>query len=276
MKITTGRVYTSFKYAVYALLLINTFYFFEINSAAESATFANGVSFADLIVAYADGIDSLAWLLLLLVFEIETSYEPSERHRHWVAPLIGAATVLLWAIIVYAFYGYVGGLDMVRGFTVYAGAQPCSLAGSGAQFAVTLDDYIALDAENCRQLVSGVQYNADLDMFATPENLALISRLNWTDVVNAGTWIVLGLLIEFDIFLRVTHRATPERLRVLHLVQFPLWTVLVVAVLYWWALGDPIEAWDAFLWIACFFFIELNMMAKHEENARRRAKEENA
>lgn len=276
MKIRTGKVYTSFKYAVFALLLINTAYFFEVNSAAEAATFANGVSFADLIVAYADGIDSLAWLLLLLMFEIETSYEPSERHRHWVGPLIGTTTLFLWAIIIYAFYGYVGSADMVKGFAVYEGAPPCSLAESGAQFAVRLNEYVALDAENCRRLASGALYRADLNMFATRDSLALINRLNWTDVVNAGTWIVLGLLIELEIFLRVTHRATPERLRILHIIQFPLWIILVVAVLYWWALGEPVEAWDAFLWIACFFFIELNMMAKHEENARRRAREESA
>jgi hypothetical protein len=182
-------------------------------------------------------------------------------------------TLLFWAAIVYAFYGYVGGLDMLEGFSRYAGADPCLAAGTGASFAISLDDYVPLDAANCASLGAGAFYSADLNMFAAPESLSMIKRLLWTDVVNAGTWIILAALIEYEIFTRVIRRATPRLLRGLHLVQAPLWTILVVDVFYWWSLGEPLDAWDAFLWIACFFFIELNMMAKHEANARRRAEE---
>ena len=274
MQIRSGIVFTSFKYTMYALLLINTLYFFEVNSAAEAAT--GGGAIAEIIIAYADAVDSAAWLLLLLLFELETSYEPPERSERWFQPLIGGATLLCWAIIVYSFYGYYGGADMGPGFAAYAGPDPCGLAGTGALFAVTLDDYVPLDAANCLELAADARYSAELNMFATPENLSLINRLIWTDIVNAGTWIIVAGMIELEIFMRITGRATPQFLRVSNIIKLPFWIVLIVAVVYWWALGAPVDAWDAFLWIAAFFFIELNMIAKHEERARRRTRNASA
>lgn len=269
MQIRPGIVFTSFKYTMYALLLINTFYFFEVNSAAEAATGRGGL--AEIIVAYADAIDSAAWLLLLLLFEFETSYEPPEKSEFWIQPLIGAATLLCWAVIIYSFYGYYGSVDLLQGFAAYAGQDPCGLAGTGALFALTLDEYVPLDAANCLGLAAGAQYSAELNMFATPENLSLIKRLIWTDIVNSGTWIIVAGMIELEIFMRVAGRATPQFLRICNIIKLPFWIILVVAVFYWWALGSPVDAWDAFLWIAAFFFIELNMIARHEERARRRA-----
>ncbi len=276
MQIRSGIVYNSFKYAMYALLLINTFYFFEINSAAEQATFKSGVSLSDFIVAYADAIDSLAWVALLLLFEIETSYDPPERHRIWVQPLIAGATLLCWAVIVYSFYGYYGGLDMLPSFSVYAGPDACALIGTDALFAVSLDEYVPLDAANCVEIAAGAQYSADLNMFAPHDNFSMIKRLLWTDVVNAGAWIVVAGIIELEIVLRIAGRATPQFLRIANIVKAPFWVVLAVAVVYWWMLDAPLDAWDAFLWIAAFFFIELNMIAKHEERARLRAEQKSA
>lgn len=271
MRIRQGIVFNSFKYTMFALLAIDIALFYELNSAAEGFTFRNGVTLGDFVVAYADAIDAFAWVGLLVMFEIETSYEPPERWRKWATPLIGAATLLFWAVIVYSFFGYAGGLEFSDGFAPFAGGDPCALAGTGAAFANSLNDYAPLDARNCASLGAGAYYNSDANMFASANALSMIKRLSWTDVVNAGTWIILGALIEFEIFLRVTRRAAPNLLRLLHRLQSPFWAVLVIDVFYWWALGEPLDAWDAFLWIACFFFIELNMMAKHEENARRHA-----
>jgi len=271
MQIKSGIAYTSFKYAMYALLLINTFYFFEINSAAELATFQDGASLGDIIVAYADAIDSLSWLILLLLFEIETSYEPPEKHRAVAQSAIVAGTVLCWAAIVYSFYGYYGGLDVLPGFSDYTGKDPCAHVGTGALFAVSLDEYVPLDASNCLRLAAGASYSAELGMFAAPENFSLVKRLLWTDVVNAGAWIIVAGTIEIEIFLRIAGRASPQFLRIANIVKAPFWVLLVVAVFYWWTLDAPLDAWDAFLWIAAFVFIELNMIAKHEERAKRRA-----
>lgn len=271
MQIRTGIVYNSFKYAVYALLAIDIALYYELNSAAEGFTFKEGVSFGDFVVAYADAIDAFAWVGLLLMFELETSIDPPEHWHGRFTAIVGAMTLLCWAGILYAFYGYVGGLDMVRGFSPYQGPDPCAFADGGASFAISLDDYAPLDAENCAKLGPAPLRNAELGMFASADAFSMIKRLTWVDIVNAGTWIVLAALIELEIFVRAAGRATPKFLRRVHRAQAPLWAILVINVLYWFALGEPFESWDASLWIACFFFIELNMMAKHEDRARRRA-----
>lgn len=276
MRIKSGIVYTTFKYTMYALLIINLRAFFELNYEAEAATFKDGLSLGEFIVAYADAVDSFAWIALLLLFELETSYEPPARWRRIVTPLIGVVTLLVWGFIVYSFYGYVGGLDMLKDFVAYAGPAPCTLADGGALFAVTLDDYVALDATNCRDLATGALFSADLNMFATPENFSLIKRLLWTDVTNAGAWIIVAAMIELEIFMRVSGRATQKFLRLSRAVAAPFWAVLIVNVFYWGALSSMLDAWDAFLWIAAFFFIELNMIARHEENARRRGDHQHA
>jgi hypothetical protein len=276
MQVRSGPIYNAFKYAVFALLAIDIAFYYELNSAAEGFTFKDGVSFSDFVVAYADAIDSFAWVGLLLMFEIETSIDPPEHLHKRVTAIIGALTLLCWAGIIYAFFGYVGGLDLVRGFSAWAGPDPCNLAGEGSSYAISLDEYVPLDAANCRELGAKPQHNAALSMFASADAFSMIKRLTWTDIVNAGTWIVLAALIEFEIMLRAVRRATPALIRRIHLAQAPLWAILVINVFYWLALGEPFEAYDASLWIACFFFIELNMMAKHEARARRRAEREAA
>ena len=50
-----------------------------------------------------------------------------------------------------------------------------------------------------------------------------------------------------------------------------MYLILVVDVFYWWWLDAPWDAWDAFLWLVAFFFIEMNMLSWQEENAKRRA-----
>lgn len=271
MQIRTGPLYSTFKYGVYALLAIDIALYYELNSAAEGFTFKDGVSIGDFGVAYADAIDAFTWVGLLLMFEVETSIDPPDHLYRRFTTIVGAMTLVCWAGILYAFYGFVGGLDLLRGFAPYQGPDPCGLAGSGASFAVSLNDYVPLDAVNCATLGAAPSHNAELGMFASAEALSMIRRLSWIDIVNAGTWIILAALIELEIFIRAAGRATPKLLRSIHAAQAPLWGILVVDVVYWFALGEPFESYDASLWIACFFFIELNMMAKHEDRALRRA-----
>ena len=271
MQIKQGIVFTSFKYTMYALLFINTISFYAINSASEQITNHEGLALGEIIVAYADAIDSASWLLLLLLFEFETSFDPPEKHEFWIQPLIGAATIACWVVIVYSFYGYVGGLDMLGDFAAYAGPDPCSLNDAGALFVASLDDYIPLDPSHCAAMASGALYSAELNMYATPDSFALLKRLIWIDVINAGAWIIVAGIIEFEIFLRVTRGVSPEFLRIANIVKFPFWMILVGATILWWIYGTFLDAWDAFLWIAAFFFIELNMIAKHEERAKKRS-----
>lgn len=101
------KLYNLFKYAIYLLLIWNTYLFFEQDWAASSHTFRNGVTLAVLIEAFTASIDTLNWVILLLLFELETwvlSDEALERKSlKWS---LMAVRGLCYSLIIYAFYGY--------------------------------------------------------------------------------------------------------------------------------------------------------------------------
>jgi len=65
-----GAWFQIFKYSVYALIFINTVQFFREDYLATAHTFRNGIGWGQLTDAFATTIDSAAWLVLLLMFEL--------------------------------------------------------------------------------------------------------------------------------------------------------------------------------------------------------------
>ena len=271
MLIRTGIVFQSFKYAIFALLAINTAAFFAENFASVAHTYKDGLKPGDIIVAYADAIDTAAWLVLLLLLELETFVIPDEKIKGWLDGAISVVSFACWATILYALYGYVGSVDAPYHFTPYAGFEPCSLADTGASIARGLDDFVPLDAENCVEVANGAWFNADLNSFAAKENVSVMKRLAWTDVLNASVWVLIVVILELEIYLKSSKAFGTKFFFAYKSFKLLLYGILLLNVLYWWALGDALDAWDAFLWLVAFFFIEMNMIAWQEENARKRA-----
>ncbi len=72
MNISRDNVYKFFKYAVYAALTINVYLFFAEEWAAAAHRFVDGIALEDVIEGFAASIDTAAWVVLLLMFELET------------------------------------------------------------------------------------------------------------------------------------------------------------------------------------------------------------
>ena len=72
MHVKSRRLYQAFKYTVYALLAFNVYLFFDEELAAAALQFPNGIALVDIIEAYSATIDTIAWGVLLLMFELET------------------------------------------------------------------------------------------------------------------------------------------------------------------------------------------------------------
>ena len=274
MLIKTGRLYQAFKYTIYALLGVNTFLFFIENFTGSAVTFRDGVSFGEIIVAYTDFIDTAAWLVLLLMLELETWVIPDEKLKGWIDWAISLVSFACYAVIVYAFYGYIGTLEVPMSFAPWTGGDPCALVGTGAAFAASLGEYPPLDAANCAALAGGAFYSAADNLFATPENLSLLKRLAWTDVLNAGLWLVIIAILELEIWLKSSKLFGTRFFFAYKSFKVLLYAVLFVNAAYWWMLDDPLAAWDAFLWLVAFFFIEMNVLTWQEENAGKRARGE--
>jgi hypothetical protein len=174
-------------------------------------------------------------------------------------------------VILYSFYGYAATLGVPFGFEPYAGPDPCGLIAAGASFALSLGDYAPLDAENCATLAAGAFYSAGDHMFTTAENLSVITRLAWLDVLNAGVWVLIVVILELEIYLKSSKLVGTKFFIAYKAFKGFLYLILIVDVFYWWMLDAPWDAWDAFLWLVAFFFIEMNMLSWQEENAKRRA-----
>ena len=81
MIIRQGRAFLIFKYAIFLLLIINAFYFYFEAAGSAEYIYKDGLSWADIIVLYSSPIDSAAWILLLIIFELETFVLEDEKLR---------------------------------------------------------------------------------------------------------------------------------------------------------------------------------------------------
>ena len=74
-----------FKYSVFGLLTLNAGQFFLQDYVATRHLFSGDLQWSQIIEGYAATIDTVAWLILLLMFELETSLLPDGRlHNSWV------------------------------------------------------------------------------------------------------------------------------------------------------------------------------------------------
>ena len=77
--ISSRALFQFFKYTVYVLLAMNIYWFFDEETTAAALQFSDGISGADFIEAFSATIDTAAWVVLLLMFELET-YVLDDRH----------------------------------------------------------------------------------------------------------------------------------------------------------------------------------------------------
>ena len=232
MIVNTGRLYQTFKYAVYLALAVNTGHFFIENFNSAGTTYENGVGIGEVIVAYTDAIDTAAWLILLLLLELETFVLPDDRIKAGVEWTINILNVLCGGIILYALYGYWATLWIPLGFVPYAGPDLCGLIGGDLNFALDLDEFVPLDAKNCVSLAGEAYVNAQANLVATSENLSILKRLAWTDVLNASVWVIIVAVLEAEVYLQSSKLFGTKFFPDFLYSQLPFWLVFPVSIGY--------------------------------------------
>jgi hypothetical protein len=98
-------------------------------------------------------------------------------------------------------------------------------------------------------------------------DLSAIRILAWVDVINAGVWLLIVLVLEIDVRLQEHHRFAGVALKASNISKVVLYLVLLLAAIYWGVKGDFVDFWDAFLWLVAFFFIELNVVEWRREDS---------
>ncbi len=271
MTLNRVTLFQVFKYVVYSLLALNVYLFWREEFHAALVEYPRGIPLAYLIDAYATTIDTAAWLVLLLMFELET-YLLDDRHftsgvTHW----LHAIRIGSYLFIVYAFYGYVGNSLATYDVHILPDVNDlCSLVGNGYSFAIDYDEYLAITADNCGNLSASAGFLrfAELQAVVDAAGLRHIQLLAAADAVNAFVWILIVVILEIEVRLQERERLTDAVVRVFGSIKVLLYTTLMLLAIYWGLDGDFVDFWDAFLWLVAFFFIELNVVEwRHEEQA---------
>ena len=142
------------KYLVYGALALNIFFFFRDEWLASAHTFESGIPLAEIISAFAASIDTATWVLLLLLFEVETYQLPRER----ITPRLAATFRIIrggcYAFICYAFYGYLSKAIGLLDFVPFGG-DPCALASEGYSLMIELDKYLPFRGRHVRRCFIG-------------------------------------------------------------------------------------------------------------------------
>lgn len=269
MNTDRGRLYQLFKYAVYALLTVNIFVFFAEEWAAAPHRFADGVALKDVIEGFAATVDTASWVVLLLMFELETYILDDKQFTPAITRSLHGLRALCYTFIVYSFYGYVTKLIFILGAAPLDGvASLCSLVDGAWAYAVDLDEYEVLTASNCLTLSSSTEFMqfSGLTALVDPGGFTEILRLAWVDVINAAVWLLVVLLLEFDVRMQERNRLAGAALKFSNLSKYVLYSTLFLAAVYWGFKGDFVDFWDAFLWLVAFIFIELNVFDWRQES----------
>lgn len=79
----------------------------------------------------------------------------------------------------------------------------------------------------------------------------------WLDAANAWLWVAVVVLLEIEVR---APQAVGRRRESFLITAVVLYSALLLLVPVWAWQGEWLDAWDAMLWLAAFFAIELNVL----------------
>ncbi len=260
------RVFTAVKYATYLALCFNIYLFLEQESATVMHSVSGDVGLLDLIQLFSATLDTAAWVVLLLLFELETAVIPDERLVGWTRLAIHGVRLVCGAAIVSASFGYWGEWLALWNAEPLAAAA-CELAGEGWSVMNRFDDFSLIDGANCSALGTDLVVLTGLDgVVATPEVWAAAQWLGFVDVLNAEAWILVVIILEVEVrILETKHRLPKGVVPAVNGIKVLLYATLAGAAIFWGFKGDFLDFWDAALWLFAFVFIELNVFEWQRE-----------
>lgn len=263
MTLNRGTLFQLFKYAVYSLLAVNVCVFWREEHLASLVEFPGGIPAGQLINVFAATIDTAAWLVLLLMFELETYALDDRKFTRPVTLTLHGIRVVCYVFVVYACYGY--GINVVDAYDVQPAsgiADLCTLVGNGWSYAIDYDEYTAITSESCRELSSSgsfLRFNQHASI-VDATGLGHYQLLAWADFINGLVWILIVVILEIEVRLQERDRLSAAAVRVFGAIKVLLYLALLLMAAYWGIDGDFVDFWDAFLWLVAFFFIEMNVI----------------
>ena len=260
------RLFQIFKYLVYVLLAYNVLLWFREDLAASAVTFGETVTWRNVVEAYSATIDTAAWVVLLLLFELETAVISDEKLQGGLKWFITGIVAICYVFITWAFYGYVVKYGVIAEVVPFSIEDVCSLVGTEWNYIVDLDDYPPIDSTSCLALQGQALFQVSgLEIIGTGASLKSALGLAVIDIINAGTWLIIVVLLQAEVWLQLEDKLTEHLILIATISKGFFYSILFVCAAYWDINGTFLDFWDAFLWLVAFIFIELNIFQWHEE-----------
>ncbi len=262
------HLFQAVKYLTFSLLCINIWLFLGQELASASYSGLGALTLADAVQLFSATLDTAAWVVLLLLFELETAVIPDHRLVGVTRWFIHGLRMLCTLAILSAFYGYWEEwlvLEQVTQMTL----PVCGLVEESWSVLLGLDDFEALTRDNCAGLSATAYQLTELDhVLVAPEVLVETQWLALTDVVNAAAWILVVVVLELEVRLLPVAGGFSARVApLINASKILLYATLAAAAVYWGFEGDFLDFWDAALWLFAFVFIEMNVFKWQREVA---------
>ena len=260
------NIFRFFKYSIYLLLAYNAFLFFDGDLAASAEMYGDNINWRNVIEAYSATFDTVAWIVLLLLFELETAVIPDHLLNGGLKWVMKGLGLIAYFFIVYSFYGYCVKYAVVSNLVAFNIADVCSLVGSEFTWVYTLDDYLTLDQASCTALNGqALEQIVGTDIIGSQAAFVDAIRLAIIDIINAVDWLIIVALLEIEVFLQLKDMLNKKLLRASKYIKGFFYIILLFCAVYWGIEGSFLDFWDAFLWLVAFIFIELNIFHWHSE-----------
>lgn len=261
------RLFTVVKYVVYALLSINIFLFLQEEMLALEHTFVDGFEPGQIIQVFSATIDTAAWVLLLLLFELETSVLDDSKIHGPVKWALHGVRMICYVAVFYAFTGYYAELVTLYQTAEVAGFNACVSLDQGWSILTDIDEYEPLTAANCGGMGATIHQLADFNIVVDSERLQAARWLGWTDVINSASWLLVVIVLEVEVRLQLRGNLSDQIMNATKYFKYAVYGALFACAGYWGVAGDFLDFWDAALWLFAFIFIELNVFEWQAETS---------
>ena len=260
--LTRPRIAQVIKYTVYFSLVVNFGLYVIYDYQAYRSALPANAPLTDIVQQFSTSIDMAAWIGLVFLFELETYALPDEAFDGWIPKALHSARVICYISIGFAAYGYT--VESLENFDVAAVAgvsNICELADKGTHLQTDVINYQEITSENCSDLSPDSEFYriANEVSVIDASSLKHVQWLGWIDIDNAFVWIIVVLLIEFEVWLQATDRFSSRMLTTTRQAKTFFYLVLIANGFIWTWTHYWLYAWDAFLWIFGFWAIELNL-----------------
>lgn len=253
------QLFTALKYLVYALLSFNIYLFLQEELGALEHTFTASVAPGQFIQVFSATIDTTAWVILLLLFELETSVLDDSRIQGAVKWLLHGVRGICTLAVGYAFTGYYAELVTLYQTSLLGAVDICANTYQGWSYLIDIDEYLPITSESCKALTGEIHRISQFNIVADSETLQSARYLAWVDVLNSAAWILVVIVLEVEVRLQLRGNLSAQIMKVNKWVKLCVYATLFLAAAYWGYAGDFLDFWDASLWLFAFIFIELNV-----------------